>query len=178
MLWYHEAPWDPNPLKALQKLQAHFFAEKYDLNKLLPNELSDAQQAIADAKSEGDPYQLLSIYQERLKLMEMLSRQPIPPDPDARIDILRQVMAHSGQGIGNILDLTGISHQRDIWTAHNLSEAEIIRLIGTPFPTREQAQNSIGKINEEIGRGESVCFPFYDEEKQPLGWFFVGNTVD
>jgi len=29
-----------------------------------------------------------------------------------------------------------------------------------------------------IERGESVCFPIYNERQKPVGWRFIGYTVD
>ena len=70
--------------------------------------------------------------------------------------------------------------QRDLFTAQRLTEPEIIRLVGAPRPTVAQGHEAVSKINEELGRGECVCFPVYDSAglDEPVGWYFVGNTVD
>lgn len=179
-LWYHEAPWHPKPLTALKTFQARFLAEKYDLSSLLPQYLANAREAVAITIAEDDPYELLETYQEEVRLLERLCSQPIPQDFEGQIKILRQISASSGQGIGNILDVERISEQRQYDVAQRLSGPELIRLVGTEQPTRAQAKKAIDKINEELGRGECVCFPIYDssEKSQPVGWYFIGNTLD
>jgi hypothetical protein len=52
-----------------------------------------------------------------------------------------------------------------------------VRLVGAAQPSRIQARQAVGKINEELGRGECICFPVYAKGK-PVGWYFVGNTID
>jgi hypothetical protein len=43
----------------------------------------------------------------------------------------------------------------------------------------EQARAAVVKINEDLGRGESVCFPLHTAGgTDPVGWYFVGNTID
>lgn len=179
-LWYHEIPWHPEPLTALKTFQARFLAEKYDLSTLLPQHLANAREAVAITKAEGDPYELLEIYQEEVRLLERLCNRPIPQDFEGRIKLLRKINASSGQGIGNILDVERISKRRRDNVAQPLSGPEMIRLVGTERPTRAQAKKAIGKINENLGRGECVCFPIHDsgEMSQPIGWYFVGNTID
>jgi hypothetical protein len=92
----------------------------------------------------------------------------------------RNLYRNSGEGIGNILDVTGISDRRDIHVAERLIEEEMARLVGATRPTIAEARHAIGKINDELGRGESVCFPYYEgsDVGQPAGWYFVGNTID
>jgi hypothetical protein len=118
-------------------------------------------------------------YQDKVQLLERLNSQPIPEDPEAQIEILRQIYADSGQGISNVLDVERISEGLEVFTAQRLAQAEIVRLFRTERPTLAQAGNSIAKINEELGRGECVCFPIYDDSgRQPVAWYFLGNTVD
>jgi hypothetical protein len=176
-LWYHEAPWHPDPNAALKALQARFLAENYDLPALLPQHLAWAREAVAIAEGEGDPYGLLDMYQEKVKLMERLCSQPMPDGPEAQIEVVRQISADSGEGIGNVLDVIGVSQRRGLHQAQRLSEEETARLVGATQPTLPQAGKALGKINEELGRGECVCFPVYDNAK-PVGWYFVGNTID
>ncbi|HEV3082488.1 MAG TPA: hypothetical protein VGY66_22075 [Gemmataceae bacterium] len=178
-LWYHEAPWHPDPAVALQALQARFLTENYDLPSLLPQHLIWAREAVAAAAAEGDPYGLVELYEERVRLLERLNKLAVPQDAQAQIEILRQIYADGGQGISNVLDVERISEKRDTFTAQRLSVAEALRLVGTERPTIDDARNSVSKINEELCRGECVCFPVYDKAgKQPVAWYFVGNTVD
>lgn len=113
-------------------------------------------------------------------MLERRCSQPIPKDFEEQIEILRKLHANSGEGIGNVLDVSGISEHRSGDAAQPLRECEIIRLAGTGQPTRKEAREAIDKISEELGRGECVCFPFYDsrEQDRPTGWYFVGRTWD
>src|SRR5262249_3220471 len=120
---------------------------------------------------------LLEMYQAKVRLMERLCGQPIPESPDAQVQIVRQINADSGEGVGNVLDVVRVSEQRSFHAAQRLSEQETARLVGAARPTLAQAGQAVGKINEELGRGECVCFPVHDDGK-PVGWYFVGNTID
>lgn len=179
-LWYHETPWHPEPLTALKVFQEGFLADNYDLAALLPQYLANAREAVAFTKAEGDSYGLLETYQEEAELLEKLCSQPIPKDFEGQISILRQINAYSGQGIGNILDIERVSEQRCYNAVQPLSEPEMIRLVGTERPTRAQAEKAVSKINNELERGECICFPIYDssEKDKPVSWYFVGNTID
>ena len=176
-LWYHEAPWHSDAGAALNAMQARFLAENYDLPALLPQHLDWARESVAAPEGEGDPYGLLDLYQEKVKLIERLCSEPIPEGAEAQIEIIRQINADSGEGVGNILDVTCVAARRDVHMAQRLSPQETVRLVGAAQPTRAQAGAAVSKINEELGRGESVCFPVYDDGK-PVGWYFVGNTID
>ncbi len=176
-LWYHEAPWQPDADEALNAIQARFLAENYDLRALLPQHLAWARESVALTEAEDDPYGLLEIYREKVRLLEELCDRPIPESPQEQIEIVRRIYADSGQGIGNILDVTGVAQQRDVGKAQKLSEQETVRLVAAVQPTLAQATEAVGKINEELHRGECVCFPVYDRGK-PVAWYFVGNTID
>ncbi len=65
--------------------------------------------------------------------------------------------------------------------AQKLGPDEIRRFCGTDRPTLHEARDSVGLINEELQRGESVCFPVWPDDRaeaEPIGWYFVGNTID
>jgi hypothetical protein len=179
-LWYHETSWHEDPATALKTVQACFMAENYDLSTLLPQHLANARRAVALAEAEDDRYGVLEIYQREVRLLERFCSQPIPEDFDGQIEILRKINANSGEGIGNVLDVTGISERRNTDTATRLRESEMIRLTGTEHPTRARAHEAIDKISEELERGECVCFPIYEssETNRPIGWYFVGMTSD
>ena len=114
-----------------------------------------------------------------VRLLRLCS-QPIPQDFETQIEILRKINANTGQGIGNVLDVTDISERRIGDTVRPLRDSEIIRLAGTRQPTREAAHEAIDKVSEELGRGECVCFPDlrFPEPDRPAGWYFVGRTWD
>jgi hypothetical protein len=179
-LWEHATRWQPDANDALLELQAQFLAANYDLSKAIPEHLASSRQALADAEAEGDPYGIADVYREDVELLEGLAQQPIPDDPQQQIQILRRIWASGGQGIGNVLDVKAVGNRRHPLLADVLAEEDIARFAGTARPTLDQAQAAIYAINEELHRGECVCFPFYDEtdEKKPAGWYFVGNTID
>jgi hypothetical protein len=179
-LWYHEAPWHPDPNVALADLQAHFLAENYDLPRVIAQQLISTRDAVKDSKANKEYQFLVELYEEQVQLLEALSSKPIPQDPQEQIKILRQIQAYGGQGIGNILDVTNVSNRRDFPTAEQLPTSEISRLVGTTQPTRVQAEQAIDHLHGELQRGETVCFPIYDDTggSKSVGWYFVGNTVD
>lgn len=179
-LWHHAAPWRPDPAEALSELQMRVVAETYDLPSLVQEHLESAREAVRLTEAEGDEYGVLDIYRDELAMLEEVVSHPLPEDPHEQIELVRKLHVNTGEGIGNILDVTGVSDQRNLNVAERLTEAETERLTGTTRPTLAQAQQAIDKINEELGRGESVCFPYYEnaEDQQPAGWYFVGNTLD
>jgi hypothetical protein len=178
-LWYHQAPWDPDPEVALRSLQARFVAEHYDLRKLLSDHLGGAREAVAIVERERRSEDLLGFHRRNLQVLERLSAQPVPADPAGQIDIIRKIEAFSGQGVGNVLDVERVSDQRDYPSAERLSEAKLLQLVGTSRPTAKQGHEAVYRINEELHRGEAVCFPIYNEAGvEPVGWYFVGNTID
>jgi hypothetical protein len=59
------------------------------------------------------------------------------------------------------LDVTGVSPRGGVHVAKRLAAAEVRRLCGVELPDLNQARAAVAKINEELGRGESVCFPLY-----------------
>jgi hypothetical protein len=177
MPWEHEAPWDPDPAVSLRALQAQFLADNYDLEKHLHDCLASYRQAVETTKAEGDPYELLDFYQGQLESLERMLSMPIPADAQERIELLRKAEAGSGQGIGNVLDVQGISSKRAICVAQPLDHAEMARLVGTQRPTLVEARVAADRIY--LNRAECVCFPFYDADSgEPVGWYFVGYTID
>src|SRR5690348_14218337 len=127
-LWYHEAPWNPQPEAALRTLQAQFVTENYDLAAILPQHLAWARESVAGTKEEGDPYGMLEMLEEKLRMLERLTSQPIPTDPEAQIEAVRQLHADSGQGIGNVLDLTKVTKERNLHMAQRLTDEDTVRL--------------------------------------------------
>ena len=105
-LWCHETSWQEDPTTALKTAQARFMTENYDLSALLPQHLANARRAVALTEAEGDEYGVLEIYQREVRLLERLCSQPIPQDFEGQIEILRKINANTGEGIGNVLDVT------------------------------------------------------------------------
>jgi hypothetical protein len=193
-LWYYEAPWDDDPARALAALQTRIFVENYNLAEVLRASLADARESVSYTQAERDQYEkldknkakvrllerLLDHYKDEVQLLETLCRQPIPKDPIEQLQILRRVEATGSAEIGNILDVRGVSDRRDTHVAQRLTEDQMIRLVETTRPTTAQSHAAVAAIHSDLNRGESICFPmFADNDKtKPVGWFFVGNTVD
>ncbi len=180
MLWHHAAPWRPDPADALLELQARFLAETYDLPSLVREFLVSTREAVRVQEAEGDKYELLDMYRDDLAMLEEVARHPLPDEPRRRIELVRQLYRNSGEGVGNVLDVTGIPGRGDWCTAVRLTEEGMIRLVGTPWPTLSQVRQAIYKISEEMGRSECVCLPYYDnaDPERPVGWYFIGHTFD
>jgi hypothetical protein len=179
-LWYHRAPWHDRPADALRELQAKFLAENYDLPQLIQQHLNGARQTVAATEAEGDPYDLLDLWRAQLALVEKVASRPVPEGPQVRIKLIRRICAPSGEGIGNVLDVKGVSRRGGILITRRLPAKQIVELVGTDQPTEEEAQAAVGRINEQLRRAESVCFPIYADTDRatPVGWYFVGNTID
>jgi hypothetical protein len=176
-LWYHEAPWKPRPEEALFELQVGFLRANYDLASLLWHHLHSVREAVRLTEAEGDKYGILGFYREQRACLENLAAKPLPEDPREQIEFVREVRNWSGEGIGNVLDVKEVSETGEM-DARVLTPDDVRKFCGTDRPTRQQAAQAIDAINEKLNRGESVCFPLYDAESNPVGWYFVGNTID
>jgi hypothetical protein len=177
-LWYHKAPWREDPEEALRALQAQVLREKYDLPTVLKEHIDSAREAVRLSEAD-DPYDLLEFYRQELDRLEQLASRPIPNDPRRQVEVVRRVFASSGQGVGDVLDVTGVSRRGGVHVAKRLAAKEVRRLCGVERPDLNQARAAVPKINEELGRGESVCFSIYAAKgTKPAGWYFVGNTID
>jgi len=179
-LWHHSAPGFTDPNDALRALQGQFLAASYDLPKMVQAELDGTREAVRREEAEGDPYELLDMYRRKLRFIEAVVAEGVPEDTDQRIELVRQLCMDTGEGVGNVLDVKSVSTERGVLTAQVLTDSEVLRLVGMTRPTLHQAKAAIHRINEELGRGEAVCFPIYPEgaTQPPVGWYFVGNTID
>ena len=176
--WEKSAPWDPDPGKALRAIQANFVREHYNLPELIQRSLKSTQEAIQLTESEGDRFNLLPGYRQELKTLERLASQPIPKDAHDLVEIVRCIYESSGEGIGNILDVKSVSRNGGFLETRELSNEELISLVGTDKPNREAASRVFSQLAPNIERGESVCFPVYDGSGKPIGWWFAGYSID
>lgn len=177
-LWHHQVPWHEDPEAALHALQEQVLRDKYNLTVLLTMHLDGAREAVRLSEAD-DPYDLLEFCRKELARLETLASQRIPADPRQQVELVRHVFANSGQGVGDVLDVTGVSDCGGMHVTKRLAPKEVQRLCGAEHPDLRQATAAVPKINEELGRGESVCFPFYSAASpEPAGWYFVGNTID
>ncbi len=207
-LWMHQTPWHDDPANALSDLQARLFAEQYepfDPAQELQDHVTDAKNAQRDAQAEGDPYGLADYYGRLAESYEGLCKEPVPTDVPAKIQLLQKIWETQGEEIGGILDVTGVQpappsgsqpieqQPRQTWggneaffhgfdgrVAFSLGEIDMLRLVGAARPSLKQAKESARNIQGELGRGDCVCFPIYDEspDRKPLGWYFIGCTLD
>jgi hypothetical protein len=179
-LWHHSAPWHPDPGESLFELQIQFLKQTYNLSSLIKEHLESAREAVRICAKEGDPYELLDFHREELARLDDMSRRPIPHDPREQIELVRKICMSSGEGVGNVLDVTGVDDEGSELKARKLKPEEIREFCETDRPTLRQARNAVSRINEELRRGQSVCFPIHDHgaEGEPIGWYFVGNTID
>ena len=176
-LWYHETSWHEDPAFALSSLQSEFVKSNYEFSILIPEHLESAREAVRLSEVDGDEYGLLDMYLQHVHFLEALMDQPLPDQADAQISILRRLNANLGGEIGNVLDVRGISAERQLHFAQVLDSADIQRFTGHPKPSFSQARDAVSSINVDLGRGECVCFPVYGSGS-PVGWMFIGNTVD
>ncbi len=146
--------------------------------------LRNAKETVRFTREQGDEYNVLSIYQADLAYLEDVVARPLPTDPQERIDILRRIQASGGQGLGNILDIESVCDATEFgdegWplVSHPLPDDDLRAAFGSTTPTIEQAKKVGLKFARRLGRGESVCFPVYDESGKPVGWWFAGCTID
>ena len=171
------APWHDDPRDALTALQSQFLEENYDLPAVLQEHLGSARQAVQSCKDDGDEYGLLDTYQAGLDYLESVTSKPIPDAAAERIRIVRKIWESGGEEVGNILDITDVTDSGGIHVTRRLSDADIQGHLGTSTPSIDDAKQLLGKIADQLGRGESVCFPVYDSGA-PCGWWFAGYTVD
>jgi hypothetical protein len=174
MPWTEIAPWRDNAAEALHEIQARL-ATNYDLAALIERFIGSTEQTIALEEESGDHFGLLNGWKKYLAdLQEAQSKLP-PSSPKQRIEILRQIHFEE---IGNILDVTGISGEREPFICRPLDEDQLQRICGTKKPTLATAKTAFGNLSGEIDRAESICFPLYDDAGSPVGWFFGGYTAD
>lgn len=179
-LWHYPGLWREDPAESLFEVQVRLLREAYDLPDLLDRHLGSARDALRLAEADpGDPYGLLGFYRSEVARLEALAALPPPAGPREEIERLRALYATSGQGIGDVLDVTAVSDRGGLHVARRLPAAEVRRLCGTDRPSGEQAVAAVPQVNAGLGRGDSVCFPFYTPDgRRPAGWYFIGNTID
>ena len=184
-LWQYEVSGHADPEQALQSLQARVFEEysrqrSFDLGTLLREAIPEQQRAIAAAKAEGDPYDLVEYHEGVIASLQPLCSQPIPSDTAGQIELLRKIMAAYGEPICNVLDTTGITRKRNSepFLCYALSDSELLELFGSQKPTLAQSREALWTLHPQLDRGDSACWPYYDDKGKPLGWYFIGAQFD
>lgn len=179
-LFYHTTTYTSDPNIALEALQATEM-EGYDLPAMVASILAGSQQAFDDTP-EDDEYGLHEHYKEELERVRRIASEPIPADFHGRLELVRQLFADTGEGIGNILDVDGIAGDdgANWFAAKPLAPGEVAGKFGSEKLLSGNADEYAGIANEWLGRGECICFPLFAnaDENEPAEWCFVGNTVD
>jgi hypothetical protein len=179
MLWHHEEPWQSDPATALRRLQAAFFAERYDFQTELERHRQSAEEALRLARNSGDRFGLVAIYSASLKVINDIVANPLPSDPAEQVEVLRRVIESiSPDGFGNILDVTCVNATGGVNVMRALQSADVARIVGSERPTLKEARDSINRVASQLGRGDSVAFAVYDNANNPISWCFIGLTTD
>lgn len=176
-LWHHIGPWHDDPAESLKQVQIAHMRAEYDYPTLLTEQLASNRDAVISSKGR-EPLELHDFYRDEVTRLERLAALPAAESPDDDIARLRALYRNSGEGIGCVLDVTHVSTTGGMHIARRLPAAEIAWLCGSDRPSLVGAGRAVFKINSELTRGDSVCFPVYDEAGRPVGWYFVGNTID
>jgi hypothetical protein len=178
MPWENRTAWMDDPADALKAIQRAELEAQGDLRDQIQTQLEGAREAVA-ATAEDDPYGLAEHYAAELERLERIASQPIPTDLDGRLHLLRTLHESGGEGIGNVLDVTGVSQQGGFFVTKVLGPDELQRTFGTDRPASDWKTQVEPDFFDKIGRGESVCFPlFADDETDPIEWCFFGYSVD
>ena len=176
-LWHHVSRPHDAPLDALREIQTRCLST-YDLPALIQECLDSARCAV-EATERDDKHGLLDFYRSDLAKMEAIAADRIPQDIHARIELIRRIYDSSGQGIGNVLDVTDVCESGGMHITQPCDSTELSDLIGSDRPTLAESDQMVNPINAQLGRGDSVCFPVYSDDRTSLiAWCFVGNTVD
>jgi hypothetical protein len=177
--WRILAPYDVDPDKALRVAQAEYFDQNYDLPVVLVERIQATEQAVRSTE-EDDPYDLHSHYLDALTELRKLASQAWPADVHEQIRLLRRIQAIGSSEVGNILDVVGVSRDPRSHGARPLTSDELQSIFDTDQPTRNEAETRMYRVFDLINAGESICFPVFCARRPrvPVGWYFVGYTVD
>jgi hypothetical protein len=126
---------------------------------------------------KDDPYDLLDFYRDALDQYQQMAARGVPEDPEAQIDLLRRIEEVSGDWVGNILDMKGISLGTQEGRVQRLTPERIEEVFGTTSPSLLEARRGMNRLADSISRGTAICFPVY-EGGRPGAWFFAGYSAD
>lgn len=163
--------------EALGQAQIRFFREaSYDLPRLLAERVVDTTEAVRSCEDD-DPYDLVDFYRDALDQYRQLAARGVSEDPEAQIDLLRRIEEISGDWVGNILDMRGVSPGLEEGRVEQLSPQRIEAAFGTSRPSLLDARRRMSRLAGAISRGAAICFPIY-EDGVPVDWFFAGYSMD
>ncbi|MEM7316568.1 MAG: hypothetical protein AAF497_25825 [Planctomycetota bacterium] len=179
-LYFLATEFTARPDDALKAIQEQFL-DTYDLPAMLAAQLAECRRLI-EKIPEGDAHGLHAHYQESLGELEAIASQPMPSDFSGRVSLVRKLHADTGEGVGNILDVEGISGEPNAgWTAATrLLPNDLQQKCGHEKILTRDAEATAIKIHEWLGRGECVFFPLHNDadDEEPAKWCFVANTFD
>ena len=179
-LYYHTTAYTPDATVALELLQSSQLDE-YDLPGLVAETLASTQQAF-DNTPEDDEYDLHDYYKSELEHIMQIASEPIPSDFYSRLELVRQLDAGTGEGVGNILDVNGIADQNGTeWdSAKPLERDELIARFGTDKLLSTEVDHYASTAFDRLDRGECIFFPLYAsvDQDEPTEWCFVAATID
>ena len=175
--WESVTAYSESAEEALGQVQIRFFRQAgYDLQGLLTQRVVDMIEAVRSCEDD-DPYDLLDFYRDALDQYRQMAAQGVSEDPAAQIELLRRIEEISGDRVGNILDMTGISSGMEEDLVQRLPAERIQEAFGTSRPSLLEARRGMSRLAESISRGAAICFPVY-EDGRPVAWFFAGHSAD
>jgi hypothetical protein len=186
-LWQYDVPGQTDPDAAFEALYARVFDEytqRYpiDLPEMVRDAAARKRELIASARANGDPFKIVDSCQESLAEVELLSSQPVPADKPGQAKLFRKVWDAMmlNEPIGNLLDTVGITRdpQNNPFYCRVLSDEEIRQHCGSDKPTLPQSRKAFHTVYEFLDRAESVCWPYYGEAANVIGYYFVGMSFD
>jgi hypothetical protein len=73
-----------------------------------------------------------------------------------------ETINEQGEWVGGFLDVKGISDRCEVHTAVRLTEGEVAPLVSATRTTFYRSLHTLGKVDEELVRGENACFACYE----------------
>ena len=174
-LWQHQVPWQADLAAALRALQAERFQRKYDFAAELETWCKDAESVITLQQADGDPFDLVAIYTERLQTIRQIAEAPLPQTVEQKIALLRDVRP---EGYGDVLDITRIDEAGGLFVMRPLTTQQHEALFGTARPTLSVINRSLPVLAEQIDRGEAIAIAAFQAPGPPTHWVFAGCSVD
>ena len=167
--WYYFVPYQESIVKALRELRKDVFKRgEYESSFVRPPDHVDLAQVI-DAWWR-------SWHRDLSAIRELTNK--IPDEPGRKPRTIRQLLEQCGEnGTHSILDITGVSGEPALGKVSPLGEADLTRLFGTVWPTREMAEARLGELMDRSDRWFGNYLVVYKDD-QPDEILFVGASGD
>ncbi len=182
-VWEFESPGHEDPDRALEAVQVRVVRRMtgdshLDLKAMAGDALSAMRESL-DA-GIGELFGFREQQERALHELESLSAAPMPVDTAGQIDVLRKIFGAMGLGRASstVLDARGTTPEwcSDASLCHILGETEVSQYLGTDRPTLADSQKASDDLREQLQRGRSVCWRYYDESGSFAGWYFMGGA--